>query len=192
MVVMNTLADVQLETARLILRPPRREDFDAFAASAADPEVMAFLGGPQARSTAWRGLAAMAGCWALQGFAMFSLIEKATGRWIGRAGPWQPEGWPGTEVGWALAREAHGRGLAFEAAVASIDYAFDTLGWTDVIHCIDDGNLPSSALARRLGSRPLRRTLMPPPYENLEVQVWGQTREEWKQRRPWLGVQGDP
>jgi hypothetical protein len=38
----------------------------------------------------------MAGAWAMQGFAMLSVIEKATGRWVGRAGPWQPEGWPGT------------------------------------------------------------------------------------------------
>ena len=33
---------------------------------------------------------------------MFSVIEKDSGRWIGRIGPWQPEGWPGTEVGWSL------------------------------------------------------------------------------------------
>jgi len=29
---------------------------------------------------------------------------------------------------------------------------------------------------------------LPPPYENLEIQVWGQTREAWRKRRPTLGV----
>ena len=182
------LPDVRLETARLILRPPRLEDFDAWAAATADPRGMKFLGGPQARSTSWRGFTTMAGSWAMLGFGMFSLIEKTSGRWIGRAGPWQPEGWPGTEVGWSLAYEAEGHGFAFEAAVASMDYAFDVLGWTEVIHCIDDENQRSWALALRLGSERLRRAKLPPPYENREVQVWGQTREAWRARRATPGA----
>jgi RimJ/RimL family protein N-acetyltransferase len=185
---MNMLPDVQLETARLILRPPRLEDFESWATATQDPVGMKYLGGPQVRSTAWRGFTTMAGSWAMLGFGMFSLIEKATGHWIGRAGPWKPEGWPGTEVGWALAREAEGKGLAFEAAVASIDYAFDVLGWTDVIHCINDENERSWALAQRLGSERLRRSTLPPPFEKIEIQVWGQTREAWRQRRPTLDV----
>ena len=53
------LPDVRLETARLILRTPRLEDFDAWAAATADPRGMKFLGGPQARSTSWRTLSFM-------------------------------------------------------------------------------------------------------------------------------------
>jgi RimJ/RimL family protein N-acetyltransferase len=64
-----------------------------------DPQASRFIGGPVPRAAAWRGFMAMAGAWSLQGFAMFSMIDKASGRWIGRTGPWQPEGWPGTEVG---------------------------------------------------------------------------------------------
>ena len=94
-----------LETARLILRPTSLEDLDGFAALSADPEVARFLGGVQTRAAAWRGLCTIAGSWALQGFSVFSVLEKATGRWVGRIGPWQPEGWPGTEVGWSLLRE---------------------------------------------------------------------------------------
>jgi RimJ/RimL family protein N-acetyltransferase len=180
---MSTLPGVRIETARLLLRPPRLEDFEPLAAMSADPETMQFLGGPQPRPAAWRGFAGMAGSWALLGFGMFSMIEKATGRWLGRAGPIRPEGWPGTEVGWAVTREAQGRGFAYEAAVASMDYAVDVLGWTEIIHCIDDGNERSGALARRLGSAPLRRAVMPPPYENLELQVWGQSADAWRRRR---------
>ena len=44
-------------------------------------------------------------------------------------GPWSPEGWPGTEVGWSFLREAGGKGYATEAATAAIDWAFDALGW---------------------------------------------------------------
>ena len=100
------LTTLQIETPRLLLRPTRPEDFDAFAAFLADAESMRYLGSaPQPRSLAWRSFLSMAGAWAIQGFAMFSVIEKASGRWIGRVGPWQPEGWPGTEVGWGIARD---------------------------------------------------------------------------------------
>ena len=133
----------QLETARLLLRPPQLQDFERWAEFAADPVATRFLGGAQPRPMAWRAMMTMAGSWALAGFAMFSVIEKASGRWIGRLGPWQPEGWPGTEVGWSLHPEAWGKGYATEGATAAMDYAFDVLGWDEVIHCIDPDNVPS-------------------------------------------------
>ena len=141
-----------LHTARLILRPPVAADLDGFAAFTAEPEAMRFLGGPQPRNPAWRTLAMLAGSWALHGFGMFSVIEKASGRWIGRLGPWRPEGWPGTEIGWGLLPSAQGKGYAYEGAVAATDWAVDHLGWRDIIHTIAPDNAPSIALARRLGS----------------------------------------
>src|SRR5690242_10527528 len=90
--------DICIETDRLILRPPRIEDFDAYAASMADLEAARFIGGQQPRAVAWRGFLSSAGAWMIQGFSMFSVIEKASGRWVGRLGPWFPDGWPGTEV----------------------------------------------------------------------------------------------
>lgn len=171
-----------LETERLILRPPAREDFEAWAAFHADAEVTEFLGGPIPHAMAWRTICTMAGAWTINGFAMFSVIEKATGRWVGRLGPWQPEGWPGPEVGWGLAREAWGKGYAVEGSAAAIDWAFDALGWSEVIHAIEPANHRSQAVARRLGSRLVRAGVLPAPF-SVEVQIWGQTREEWLARR---------
>jgi RimJ/RimL family protein N-acetyltransferase len=171
-----------LETNRLILRPPLAEDFEPWAAFAADPEASRYLGGPQGREGAWRQMCVVTGAWTVRGFSMFSVIEKSTGAWIGRLGPWQPEGWPGTEVGWGLARAAWGKGYATEGAAAAIDWAFDTFGWTEVIHCIDAENVGSHAVAQRLGSRMLREVTLPPPLA-WPVQVWGQSREAWKARR---------
>lgn len=171
-----------LETDRLILRGPRAEDFEAWAAFAADEEVMRHIGGVQARPVAWRGMCSMVGAWQVRGFSMFSVIEKASGRWIGRLGPWEPEGWPGTEVGWALVRDAWGKGYATEGATACIDWAFDTKGWTEVIHTIEPANTGSQAVARRLGSTILRPAHMPAPYEGV-IDAWGQSREQWRARR---------
>jgi RimJ/RimL family protein N-acetyltransferase len=181
------LTTLQIETPRLLLRPTRPEDFDAFAAFMADAESMRYLGSaPQPRSLAWRSFLYMAGAWAIQGFAMFSVIEKASGRWIGRVGPWQPEGWPGTEVGWGIARDRCRLGYATEAATAAIDWAFENLGWTEVIHVIAPENVASQGVARRLGSRNRGRTQLPAPFVESVVDMWGQTKAEWHARRPAL------
>lgn len=170
-----------VETGRLILRPPKAEDFAPWAAFMLDEKAAKFLGGVQPPPIAWRSLCVMAGSWALYGFAMFSVVEKASGRWIGRLGPWQPDGWPGSEVGWGLVPTAWGKGYATEGATAAIDWAFAKLGWTEVIHCIDPKNTPSQKVARRLGSRYLREGMLPAPFSNA-TQIWGQSREEWKAR----------
>lgn len=174
--------DLRIETERLILRPPRDEDFDAWAANMADAESARFIGGQQPRAVAWRGFLTMVGAWAIQGFGMFSVIEKSSGQWLGRLGPWQPEGWPGPEVGWGLARSAWGKGYAAEGAAAAIDWAFDHLGWTDVIHSIDRENTASQALAMRLGSRNRGPGRLPEPFQDVPIDIWGQTREEWRRR----------
>jgi RimJ/RimL family protein N-acetyltransferase len=170
---------LELQTSRLLLRPPRREDFDAWATLMADAETARFLGGPQARPVAWRGFMTVAGAWHMEGYAMFSVIEQATGRWIGRVGPWWPEGWPGSEIGWAIVRDCRGRGYATEAAVATIHWAFTTLGWDEVIHIISPDNLASQAVARRLGSCNRGPGRLPAPYDHTPIDVWGQSRQEW-------------
>ena len=112
-------------------------------------------------------LMGMAGSWTLNGYAMFSVIEKASGRWVGRIGPWMPADWPGTEVGWGISRDAWGKGYAVESAVASMDWVVDHLGWTDVIHCVDEANIPSAKVAERLGSRPRETSRRcTPPYQD--------------------------
>ncbi|MBB6245774.1 GNAT family N-acetyltransferase [Rhodanobacter sp. A1T4] len=177
------LDSLRIETDRLILRPMRAEDFEGWAALMADDEGSRHIGGPQSRAVAWRGFLSMAGAWAIQGYAMFSVIEKSTGHWIGRLGPWQPEGWPGTEVGWGLVREAWGKGYAPEGAVAAMDWAFDVLGWDEIIHCIAPDNLASQAVAHKLGSQLLRPGRMPEPFQDHPIEIWGQTREQWRKRR---------
>ncbi len=173
----------RIETERLILRPPQAEDFDGYAANMADAEAARFIGGEQPRPVAWRGFLSSAGAWMIQGFSMFSVIEKAPGQWVGRLGPWYPEGWPGTEVGWGLCRSAWGKGYAYEGSVAAIDWVFENLDWNEVIHSIAPDNVPSQALARRLGSSLRGPGQLPTPFEDSPIEIWGQTREQWCKRR---------
>jgi RimJ/RimL family protein N-acetyltransferase len=171
-----------LETKRLILRPPAAEDYELWAAFAADPEVGKFIGGVQGKPLAWRNICTITGSWVINGFGMFSVIEKSSGRWIGRLGPWRPEGWPGPEVASSLAREAWGKGYALEGMTAAIDWIFDTLGWTELIHTVEPENTNPLALMERLGSRRLGEGVLPAPFGS-RVLIFGQTREEWRARR---------
>ena len=171
-----------LITERLLLRPPEAEDFEAWAALMGDEESARFIGGVQPAALAWRNMATVTGAWTLRGFSMFSVIERADGRWIGRVGPWFPHGWPSPEVGWGLIRDAWGQGYAQEAATACLDWVFDALGWPKVIHCIDPANQASIALARRLGSTFRGQAILPPPID-ATVDVWGQSAANWRMRR---------
>ena len=176
------LAALEILTPRLLLRPLQMPDFEGWAAFMADPEATRFLGGAQPRALAWRGFMTMAGAWHLQGFAMFSVIERSSQRWIGRLGAWMPDGWPGTEVGWGIIRDCWGRGYALEGATAAIDWAFDELGWSNVIHAIDSRNGASQAVARKLGSELTGTARLPAPIDTV-VELWGQSRATWRAMR---------
>jgi RimJ/RimL family protein N-acetyltransferase len=172
----------RLGTERLILRPWRREDFDRYAEMFAAPETQ-HIGGPLTRGDAWRRFLQMPGAWAMQGFAMFAVEEKASGRFMGQAGPWQPDGWPGTEVGYALHPEAWGHGYATEACAAAMDWAFDVLGWDEVIHSISPENTASQNVAKRLGATNRGPGVYPAPLDAHVIEIWSQTREQWRVRR---------
>ena len=179
---MAAIDDLVLCTPRLLLRPPRLDDLDGWTEMMADEETARFIGGTAPRAVCWRQLMTMIGSWHAQGFAMFSVIEKASGRAVGRLGPWQPEGWPGTEVGWAIMRDCWGRGYAVEGSIAATNWAFDALGWTEVIHSIAPDNMASIRVAEKLGSRNRGPGQLPPPFTDARVDIWGQTRDEWKIR----------
>lgn len=84
---------------------------------------------------------------------MWALIEQATGRLIGRAGLYNPEGWPGLEVGWLLARDRWGQGFATEAGHTVLAYAFAQLSADHLISLIHSANTASIRVAQRLGER---------------------------------------
>ena len=178
-----SLDTLRIETSRLILRVPRLDDLDGLAAMMLDEQAAKFIGGLTPRSVSWRSLMTLIGSWHALGFAMFSVIEKSSGKWVGRLGPWMPDGWPGPEVGWAIARECWGRGYAPEGAAAATDWAFEHLGWDRVIHSIAPDNVASQAVARKLGSRNLGPGQLPAPFHQSPIDIWGQSRDEWRSHR---------
>jgi RimJ/RimL family protein N-acetyltransferase len=145
-----------LTTDRLLLRAFAPHDMEPYATMMADPEVTRYLGDgrPLPRSEAWRQLAMFAGHWTLRGFGVWAVEERATAAFIGRIGCLEPEGWPGFEIAYTLARPAWGHGYAREGAATALAYARGVLGRDEVISIIRPANMGSIRVACALGAEP--------------------------------------
>lgn len=152
----------RVETERLLLRQFQQSDFETYARMLADPEVVRYLlpGGPAARGDAWRHMAMLAGHWQLKGFGHWAVEVKETGRFIGRAGLWFPEGWPEYEVGWTIDRAVWGNGYATEAARPALHHARETLGLRHVISLILPENVRSIRVSEKLGGHLEKREIV--------------------------------
>jgi RimJ/RimL family protein N-acetyltransferase len=168
-----------LETDRLRLRMFRQDDLDAYATICADPEVMRYLGEGKAltRSEAWRQMAMILGHWSLRGFGLWAVEERASGALVGRIGFFQPEGWPGFELGWMLRRESWGKGYATEGTRRALAHAFTEMGRDHLISLIRPANQASIRVAERLGETLEGRTEL----FGHDVLVYGIARTAWRQ-----------
>lgn len=141
-----------IETGRLILRGPRVEDFEPFAAFFASPRSI-HEDGPLSRREAWREFASSTAGWTLRGYGTWSIEERTSGTWLGEVGIYHPDYYPEAEIGWTLAEAAEGRGIAEEAARAARDWAWEARGLTRLVSYIAPANTRSIRLAGRLGAR---------------------------------------
>jgi len=169
-----------IETDRLILRQWRESDITANTEMLSDPLSGRFITADRKPVTepmaGWRNSAIMAGHWTLHGFGTFVVEEKASGKFVGRVGPFYPPVWPGFEVGWVIAKEFRGNGYAVEAARAAIDWTFATFELDRIIHCIDRENTASQAVARRLGAINEGETML----LGHPVDLWVTHRNLWR------------
>ena len=149
------MAEPELETERLRLRQFCESDLDAYARITGDAETMRFIARGQAydRDEAWRSLGYLRGHWQIRGYGLWAAEEKQSGALIGRIGLYRPEGWPGLEVGWLVARERWGEGFATEGALAALEYAFAVLRVPRAISAIAPENTASIRVAEKLGLR---------------------------------------
>jgi RimJ/RimL family protein N-acetyltransferase len=148
------MADLVLETERLVLRPFVEKDLDDLARIYGDPEVTRYLGDgvPADRFTTWRQIVFDIGYLQLRGHSRLAVVERATGQLLGRCGMWFPEGFPALEVGWVIDRERWGEGFATEAARASVDHSWRVLRVDKVCSLIRSRNAASIRVATKLGA----------------------------------------
>lgn len=149
---------IRIETERLVLRVLGLEDFDDYAAVSADPATFRFSErGPMSSDEAWTRLLRHVGHWALMGWGLFAVEEKATGRFVGEAGLGDFRRGLGShydgvpEAAWTIAPWAQGHGYATEAMAAALAWVEQRLGAERSVCLIHVDNAASRRVADKLG-----------------------------------------
>lgn len=178
-----------LETPRLILRPRRIEDAEALHPAFADPELMTYWSGPPHADAAQTRaeLARHSPEW-----RAWAITRKGDDTAIGFVAAGEKRQGNVTELGYMLAREHWGGGIAREALSAVIDQVFAE-GQRRVFADTDPDNAASRALLERLGFK-LEALLRAEWETHLGVRdttIYGLLREEWRTSAPAkVGAQG--
>jgi RimJ/RimL family protein N-acetyltransferase len=146
---------ITLTTPRLILRPWRDDDVDAFAAMFADPAVMEFLGPQQDRAAIDAIVGRVRAHFKQHGFGWWAAELKETGAFIGFIGlatiSFEAHFTPAVEVGWRLASAYWGQGYATEGARASLEAAFIRFGLSEIVSITVPANARSRRVMERIG-----------------------------------------
>lgn len=153
------MPEVVAETARLRLRDWKDEDEGAFYRVMNTPEVMRHLGGVQTPEEWNAALVRIRGFTRDFGHTFWIVEDRENGEILGFCGlkrvnsPGAGELSGRPEVGWRLRESAWGKGIAKEAAIASLDLAFGRFGYDRVIAMTIPPNRESAGLMERLGMR---------------------------------------
>jgi RimJ/RimL family protein N-acetyltransferase len=145
----------QLKTERLLLRRWRESDSEPFAAINADPAVMELYPATLSRSSSDALIERFEACIAERGYGLWAVELSPERPLVGYVGLSPVEidvaFAPAVELGWRLARDCWGRGLASEAASAAIAFAFERLDLSDLVAYTAVVNTRSRRLMERLG-----------------------------------------
>ena len=145
-----------IETPRLLLRPWREDDKDAFAAIVNTPAMMAHFGGVQPRAAIDLLIDSQMRLQARDGFSMWAVETKADGALAGICGVRHDERYADTpcaddlEIGWRIAEPLWGQGIAREAAAAASAWGWANTRFARLSAWTTAGNTRSWGLMRRL------------------------------------------
>jgi 3-dehydroquinate dehydratase/shikimate dehydrogenase len=148
-----------ITTERLILRPWRDEDFAPYAAMNGDPAVREFFQSVLTPEQSDAEIHYLRDSYVRDQFCFFAAELRDTRRFVGFIGmltmsfvvPGVEQ--PAVEVGWRLAREFWGRGLATEGAHAVVDYAFETLHLREIVAITVPANVRSRRVMEKIGMK---------------------------------------
>jgi len=143
----------EVETARLRLRNFTREDLDGLWRIASDAEVMRHIGDgfPFTREVTLSNLNGIINAFDRRGWGRWALEKKDGGGLIGYCGLAHGCDEIGVELVYLLAREEWGKGIASEAAAATLRYGFETLGFESIAAVTRPDNWRSRRVMQRLG-----------------------------------------
>lgn len=145
------------DTNRLAFREWNGDDLDRFHAICSDPQVMQYVGDGQiwSRARVAGFIQSASESFREHGFCQWPLTHKADGKLIGYCGFVNTDNTP--EIGWRLAPEYWGQGLATEAARAVLKHGIQMLGFQRAIATVQSSNLASIRVIEKLGMTLVKR-----------------------------------
>ena len=155
---MDTMTgETVLTTERLVLRRWRAQDREPFARLNADPRVMEFMPALLSRAESDALANRVEAHMEQHGFCLYAAELRENHRFIGFIGVhvpnFQAAFMPCIELGWRLAADVWGRGLATEAGRAVIRHAFDVLGIAELVSYTAVINVRSRHLIEKMGMK---------------------------------------
>ncbi len=141
------------ETERLSIRHFAPDDLDDFAALCADPEVLRYVGDGTTlpRSEVARWIEVCRQKYAERGYGTSAVFEKSTGNFIGYCGVVRAPGNDFDELIYVFHRSAWGKGYAYEASRAMLEYVFARSSLSEIYATIYADNHTSRKVADKLG-----------------------------------------
>lgn len=144
------------ETDRLFLRRLTVDDAEFVLALLTDPAWLRFIGDKGARTLedarAYINNGPMA-MYERLGFGLFVTERKSDGVPMGMCGLIKRDGLDDVDIGFAFLPAYRGRGYAFEAAAAVMDYGRNIVGLTRIVAITSPDNESSARLLEKLGLR---------------------------------------
>jgi RimJ/RimL family protein N-acetyltransferase len=144
-----------IETGRLILRGWRADDAAAHHAMCNDPRVAAMIGRAPSKADSEAVVQRQNELLARLGYCFWALERRDSGEFIGWCGikPGRAPIKGETEIGWSLAADQWGQGLAREAAEATLAWVWAHTDLAEIVAITTPGNARSWGLMERLGMR---------------------------------------
>lgn len=173
-----------LQTERLRLREFETKDRDTLAKTLKDPAVMYAYEHNFDDADVLEWLEEQLARYAKYGYGSWVVELRETGEAIGQCGlSWQDaDGRAVLEVGYLFQKEFWHNGYATEAAVACKNYAFQTLGATEVFSIIKWDNIASQNVAKRNGMEERGRFIKHYKGKDMPHIIFSVKREEDKTR----------
>jgi RimJ/RimL family protein N-acetyltransferase len=178
---------IEFETERLLLRQWREMDFLPFAEMNADSRVMAYFPSTLNEVVSNEMANKCKTLIASRGWGFWATELKATKEFIGFVGLHIPSLElpisPCVEIGWRLAFDFWGKGLASEAATGALKIGFGKLSFSEIVAFTSLGNRRSRAVMERIGmietGRQFEHPSVPDDSPHRRHCLYNMTRKGW-------------
>ncbi|MBD2501563.1 GNAT family N-acetyltransferase [Anabaena azotica] len=165
----------EIETTRLRLRYFNLQDFDDLFRLYSDTEVMKYLS-PRSREQTEASLLKHIQHWQEHNLGMWAVVDKQSGKMIGRCGLGFLDNTSEVELGYVLDKSYWNMGLGTEASIATLNYGFLTINLERIVAIANPANIASRRVIEKVGMKYQKLA----HYYGQDVVYYAISQSEWQ------------